>query len=227
MSTQIDLLVQLFEENRNEENTIPMQKYMRDQFPFFGIKTPLRSELLKKFYQETGIHKEPFQKDFVLALWEKDEREFQAVAVDYVVRFKKKLEQDDLKLMEYLITTKSWWDTVDAIAQHPVGTIACNFPAVIPSVIEKWAYGDNLWLRRSAIIFQLKYKENTNEELLYRYIKANANSKEFFIQKGIGWALREYSKTNPDSVQAFIAENELAKLSVREGSKYLNKRNNV
>lgn len=80
--------------------------------------------------------------------------------------------------------------------------------------------GDELWLQRSAILFQLKYKEKTNETLLYRYIRQNTDSKEFFIQKAVGWALREYSKTNPESVKHFIEENRLPKLSIREGSKY-------
>ncbi|MEN2766316.1 DNA alkylation repair protein [Ornithinibacillus sp. 16A2E] len=94
-------------------------------------------------------------------------------------------------------------------------------PEVIQEKIEKWSTDSNMWLRRTSILFQLKYKKYTNEQLLYTYIRRNANSREFFIQKAIGWALREYSKTNPESVKNFIAENELAKLSVREGSKYL------
>ena len=123
--------------------------------------------------------------------------------------------------MEQLITKKSWWDTVDMLAQKQVGWIAKNHPEVIEETIEKWSVSDHLWLRRSAILFQLKYKENTNEELLYRYIIINAESEDFFIQKAIGWALREYSKTNPQSVRDFIANHQLAKLSVREGSKYI------
>ncbi len=117
--------------------------------------------------------------------------------------------------------TKSWWDTVDGIASNAVGKIAAQFPKVISETIEGWAYGDHLWLQRASIIFQLKYKTATNEELLYRYMIQHADSKEFFIQKAIGWALREYSKTNPQSVRAFIDEHSLPKLSVREGSKYI------
>jgi 3-methyladenine DNA glycosylase AlkD len=94
---------------------------------------------------------------------------------------------------------------------------------VIKERIDGWASGNNMWLRRTAILFQLKYKDHTDEELLYRYILQNNESREFFIQKAIGWALREYSKTNHASVKLFIDSNLLAKLSVREGSKYLNK----
>lgn len=217
----ISQIKSLFEENRNRENAIPMAKYMKNKFPFLGIKTPARKGLMKIFYQESGILGEPFQEDLVLALWEQDEREYQYAALDYIGRSLKKLNKTDLPLMEKLITTKSWWDTVDMLAQHPVGTIALKFPEVIPETMEGWAFGNHIWLQRAAILFQLKYKAKTDEGLLYTFIKHNAASKEFFIQKAIGWALREYSKTNPESVRMFIAQNELPKLSVREGSKYI------
>lgn len=221
MSSNIELLTHLFEENRNEANAEPMKKYMKDHFPFLGIKKPQRSELEKQFFQETGLLKADFNKEFLRELWEQEEREYQYTGLVYMEKSLKKLEKVDLPFMEELITTKSWWDTVDAIAPKPVGTIAEKYPEVIAETIDRWATDDNLWLRRAAILFQLKYKGQTNEELLYRYIKQNADSKEFFIQKAIGWALREYSKTNSASVKTFIEGTQLAPLSVREGSKYL------
>ncbi|MET3698782.1 DNA-7-methylguanine glycosylase [Bacillus oleivorans] len=219
--TKIDRLVDLFEASRNPENAIPMQNYMKGNFLFLGIKTPERRELLKRYFLETQILKEPFQHEFVLTLWELEKREYQYAALDYISRSIKKLSKEDLPLMEKLITTKSWWDTVDMLAAHPIGRIAKESPEVIQETIEEWAYGDHLWLRRTAILFQLGYKKETDEGLLYRYILQNADSKEFFIQKAIGWALREYSKTNAASVKKFIQDNELPKLSIREGSKYL------
>lgn len=221
MEQGIALLTFHFENNRNELQAGPMKKYMRDLFPFLGIKKPARSQLLKQFYQQTGILKEPFQSDFVIELWERAEREYQYAALDYIEKSLKKLSKEDLSLMESIITTKSWWDTIDTLASKPVGKIAKDHPEVIQETIEDWAYGEHLWLRRSAILFQLKYKEQTDEALLYRYIEQNAASKEFFIQKAIGWVLREYSKTNPQSVKQFIETHQLAALSVREGSKYL------
>lgn len=218
----LNQLETLFEANRNEEQAIPMKKYMKDHFPFLGIKSPVRREILNKFLKESEMLKKPFQPDFVLALWEKDEREYQYAALDYTEKSLKKLEKKHLPLIVMLITTKSWWDTVDLLASKSVGKIAKAYPEVISETIEGWAYGDELWLQRSAILFQLKYKKETDEARLYRYIKQNADSKEFFIQKAIGWALREYSKTNPASVKRFIEENDLPKLSIREGSKYLN-----
>ncbi|MBT2736112.1 DNA alkylation repair protein [Neobacillus sp. C211] len=221
MSPNIAQLTQLFEENRNEENSEPMKKYMKDHFPFLGIKKPQRSVLEKQFFQETGILKEPFNQDLIRELWAKEEREYQYTALVYMEKSLNKLEKTDLPFMEELITTKSWWDTVDAIAPKPVGKIAEKFPEVAAETINGWAIDDNLWLRRAALLFQLKYKGKTNEELLYQYIRQNADSKEFFIQKAIGWVLREYSKTNPASAKGFIEGTKLAPLSVREGSKYL------
>jgi 3-methyladenine DNA glycosylase AlkD len=162
----------------------------------------------------------PFNSDFVTGLWKKDEREYHYTAITYTGKFIKKLPKDVISFLEKLITTKSWWDSVDSIAPL-VGELARRYPEIIEENIDSWAVDDNFWLRRSAILFQLKYKQQTNEDLLYDYIVKNANSKEFFLQKAIGWALREYSKTNPVSVKAFIEGNELAPLSVREGSKYL------
>lgn len=217
----VDLMVNLFEAHRNEENAAPMAKYMRDQFPFLGIKTPERKELLKQFFQESNILKSPFQIEFVLSLWEKDEREYQYAALTYIEKMVKKLTKSDFPLMEQLILTKSWWDTVDVLAPKPVGVLANQYPEIIHEKMDGWSVAENMWLRRSAILFQLKYKQNTNEELLYRYITQNAKDKEFFIQKAIGWALREYSKTNPESVRIFIERHPLANLSIREGSKYI------
>lgn len=217
----IALLMFQFENNRNDLQAGPMKKYMRDLFPFLGIKKPERNQLLKQFYQQTGLLKESFQPEFVVELWERAEREYQYAALDYIEKSLKKLSKEELSLMERLITTKSWWDTVDVLAPKPVAKIAKDHPEVIQETIEEWAYGEHLWLRRSAILFQLKYKEQTDETLLYRYIEHNATSKEFFIQKAIGWVLREYSKTNPQSVKQFIETHQLPALSVREGSKYL------
>ncbi|RFU61157.1 DNA alkylation repair protein [Peribacillus glennii] len=217
----LDTLKGKFESHRNMEQAGPMQKYMRDLFPFLGIKTPQRNEIMKAYYRESGILKDGFQTEFIISLWNEPEREYQYAAMDYIGRSLKKLTKKDFSLMERLITTKSWWDTVDMLAQKPVGHIAEYHPGVIAEKIDGWSAGDNLWLRRTAILFQLKYKEKTNEALLYEYIVRNAGSNEFFIQKAIGWALREYSKTNPDSVRAFIDAHTLSNLSVREGSKYL------
>lgn len=219
--TYVERLTRIFESNRNDENAGPMEKYMKNHFPFLGIKSPRRMELEKQFFNESGMVKEPFNRQFVLQLWDKPEREYQYTALAYIGKYLKKLEKRDLPFIEQLITSKSWWDTVDALSPKAVGAIAKRHPEVIKETIDLWAGHENFWLRRAALLFQLKYKVDTTEELLYSYILKNADSKQFFIQKAIGWALREYSKTNPLSVKEFIAGNTLAPLSVREGSKYI------
>jgi 3-methyladenine DNA glycosylase AlkD len=221
MEKTADYLTKIFEANRNDAAARPMKKYMKDLYPFLGIKKPQRYELEKQFFKETEILKEPFNPVFVQELWQKDEREYQYTALTYIEKSLRKLERLDLQLMEHLIVTKSWWDTVDALAAKPVGAIARKFPEVIDEHIDGWSTAENMWLRRTAILFQLKYKQDTNERLLYQYVLKNAGSKEFFIQKAIGWALREFSKTNPASVKEFLQNHEVSRLSYREGSKYL------
>lgn len=213
----------IFSRNRNKKMAIPMEKYMRNQFPYLGIKTPARKKLLKDFFQASTILQKPLQHEFVLALWEKEEREYQYAALFYLEKIKKKLEISSIELLETLVTTKSWWDTVDTIAPKLVGHIAIRNPEVITSKMDHWAISNNIWLRRSALLFQLKYKEQTNEELLLQYIKQNAAEQEFFIRKAIGWALREYSKTNPQYVKKIMETVPLSSLSIREGSKYIKK----
>ncbi|WP_318506634.1 DNA alkylation repair protein [Bacillus sp. T3] len=217
----IEFVVDVFEKHRNQELAKPMEQYMKNHFPYLGIKSPERRALTKEVFQKLNVAKEPFDEMFVLDLWKLPEREYQYIALDYLVKKDKQLTKEQLVLLERLILTKSWWDTVDVLAPKPVGSIALREKSVIQDFIGGWAHHENMWLRRAAILFQLKYKSATDEALLYRFILINATSKEFFIQKAIGWALREYSKTNRESVKQFILENPLMPLSMREGSKYL------
>ena len=136
---------------------------------------------------------------------------------------KKQLKQEEIPFLEYLITTKSWWDTVDYISPHLIGALFMKKPEVIEHSIQRWLDSDNLWLQRSAILFQLKYKDKTDTKLLFSIIEACANSKEFFIRKAIGWALREYSKTNPEAVLTFVQTHSLSPLSEREALRIIRK----
>ena len=213
-------IINKFKENKNEENAQAMKKYMKDKFEFLGIKSPLRKELQREFLK--GIDKKtPIDKSLVQALWKEDAREYQYLVLDYLVKEKKKLQKEDITFLEELITTKSWWDSVDLIASHLVGEICKMYPELVYEYIFKWSIDENMWLRRTSILYQLKYKENLDIKILEKVIKANANDKEFFIRKAIGWALREYSKTNKEWVEKFINDNELSPLSIKEASKYI------
>jgi 3-methyladenine DNA glycosylase AlkD len=217
-----ELIIDLFKQNANEEIALPMKKYMKDNFEFLGIKAPQRSVLLKEFLNNTKLSKDDLLK-IVKDLWSEEGREFQHVAMDLLLKQKKLLDINDLQLLERLVVTKSWWDTVDILAVNLIGDILKDNTTVINTYINKWVECDNMWLNRTAILFQLKYKNDTDEKLLYEVINRLSSSNEFFIQKAIGWALREYSKTNPSSVIEFINNNGLKPLSRREGLKHIKK----
>lgn len=211
-------IIDLFYINRNEELAAPMANYMKNNFPFLGIKTPERKELSKEFINERKKDNK-VDWDFIYKCFELPEREFQYLAIYYLNTVKKLLTIDDMERIKNFITCKSWWDSVDSISPI-VGFICLEYPIVKENVIDKWIFSDNIWLSRVSILFQLKYKENTDTEFLTKAIINNSKTSEFFINKAIGWALREYSKTDKIWVNDFINHNELSKLSVKEGSKY-------
>lgn len=213
-------LFQLFEENRNEERARQMSAYMRNLFPFLGIQTPKRRELSREFLKEAR-KKQAVDWEFVKRCWAKEEREYQYLALDYLKRMEKWLTARDTVKLKELALDKSWWDTVDVIDKL-IGNIALNHPKINEKLLE-WSVADNIWLRRIAINHQQGRKEKTDTQLLEKVIVNNLGQTEFFIQKAIGWALREYSKTDPEWVRRFIKKHEgkMAPLSIREASKYL------
>ncbi|MFC5647811.1 DNA alkylation repair protein [Paenibacillus solisilvae] len=213
---QIELLLR---GHANAEIAGPMIAYMRNQFPFLGIKMPQRSALTKQFMKENGAPSGEELEQAVRELWALPEREFQYTALMMLEKRVKEITPAQTELLEHIITTGSWWDTVDVIAGHLVGALFSRYPELIPVYTQKWIHSDNLWLRRTAILFQLQYKGRTDKELLFSFIRLCAGEEDFFIRKAIGWALREYSKTNPDAVRQFVAGIELSPLSKREALK--------
>lgn len=212
-------IVELFYENKNEELAMPMAKYMKNKFPFLGIKKPEREELSRKFLKERKKDKE-VDWNFIFKCYDLPEREFQYLAISYMDAVKKQFTVKDMDKIERVITTKSWWDSVDSIS-HIVGHICLKYKDAREKYVEKWIYSENIWLKRVSILFQLKYKEKTDTEFLAKAILNNSETNEFFVDKAIGWALREYSKTNKKWVSDFINNHKLSKLSIREGSKYI------
>lgn len=218
----INTLVSTLRENSIEENIIPMEKYMKNNFKFLGIKSVERRELSKDFLRK---EKDIINWEEVFYLWELEEREFQYIALDYLKARKKFLKIDDLENLLKLAKKKPWWDTIDLLAPL-VGEAIFDFKDKNKLMLDL-SKDENMWLRRIAILHQLKFKEDTDEKLLEEIIKNNFGSKEFFINKAIGWILREYSKTNNIWVRNFLDEYKsvLSPLSIREGSKILKKNN--
>lgn len=214
-------LKELFEKNADPSQAPAMKKYMRDQFEYLGIKTPRHRELMKEFLAEYGLPPINELDVIVRELWSLPEREFQYVGGGLVGRLEKQLPAGFIKTIEYLITTKSWWDTVDSIAGGVVGTHFKRYPAVKKKYLAKWRKSDNFWLRRTAILFQLNYKKETDFPLLCEIICENLDSKEFFINKAIGWSLRQYARIDPKAVKKFVKDTPLHPLSRREAMKHL------
>lgn len=212
---------ELIYSNANSSDAPAMQAYMKHLFPFAGIKKPIRERILKdvnKALLKCTDELQPISE----YLWQKPEREFQYIALKLLEKSAKKLTIEDLKWIENLIITKSWWDTVDALAANVVGVILLKDEKVLVRYSEKWNKSENMWLNRTAILVQLTYKQKTNTELLASTIEKHFHSNEFFIKKAIGWVLRQYSKSNPEWVRAFVNSHpNLKALSVKEATKYI------
>ena len=207
------------------ENAKGAEAYMKNQFKFFGIYTTERRKISNDYIKEVGVLSANELDKTVKALWKMPNREFQYVAMELIAFHKKYWTEDIIELTEFCIINKSWWDTVDNIASLILANYFKLFPHQIKPVTNKWNKSNDFWLQRSSIMFQKTCKKNTDTDLLSKYILNCNNSKEFFIQKAIGWALREYSKTNPAWVTEFVANNQLAPLSKREALRIMSKSN--
>lgn len=207
-------------EAKDDERAIKMSAYMRNQFSFLGVTSPKRKDICKKYFK-AWKNEEYINWSLVDDCFEEDNREFQYIAMDYIGLMKKNLTVSDVPKLKKLIQTKSWWDTIDALDKI-VGSIALNYEEV-NEILISWSIDENFWLRRIAIDHQLQRKDKTNTELLETIIKNNFGQSEFFINKAIGWSLRDYSKVNPEWVRDFIDKysDKLAPLSIKEGSKYI------
>lgn len=224
----------LFEEMKANltDDAQAMSAYLRNQFPFLGIKSMKRREITKPYLKEAKQDARVTYKanpdadiidwDFVEACWQAEEREFQYIATDYLKDLRAYLKKEDLESLKQLIIRKSWWDSVDAIVKT-VGFLASKYPELKFTLLD-WSVSDNIWLIRTAIIHQLSMGSKTDTDLLEKAILNNLGSNEFFINKAIGWALRDFAKANEDWVVDFLQahKEELSQLSWREASKHLN-----
>ncbi|MGN1401083.1 MAG: DNA alkylation repair protein [Bacillus sp. (in: firmicutes)] len=212
------ILRERFEQNKDEANAVHMSKYMRDKFVFYGLSTPKRRALYKEILKNEKSNR-VIDWDFLDQCYEDDHREFQYLVLDYLAAMKKFLAFEDIpRIMTYL-KTKQLWDTIDKL-DRIVGNIADDR---VSDVMLTWSLDDDLWLRRAAIDHQIGRKEKTDKELLSRIIVNNFGSHEFFINKAIGWSLRDYSKVDPDWVRDFLKKHktQMDSLCINEASKYI------
>ena len=215
-------LEKTFEQNNNPQLAVEMAQYMRNMFAFLGLRTPLRRKLLKEIWKLNKQEITVNAREIAQNLFLKEEREYHYCAIDILMKeLKNNFQKEDIVFIKNLIITHSWWDSVDLIAKHLLGGYLEKFPEEIENCIGQFSKSDCLWLNRSAILFQLGHKQKTDFELLKKLCLQHQQSSEFFIQKAIGWALREYAKTSPEQVIQFVAVNNLPTLSRKEALKNL------
>jgi DNA alkylation repair enzyme len=216
---EAQMLLKELQNLANADDARAMKAYMRGRFEFLGVKTPARRKAAKAFFKKHGGADIDWR--FVRQAWEHPFREMQYAALDYLETRKNLLCPGDLPQLKKLAQTKSWWDTIDFLDRLAGGIIA-GFPETRP-VILQWSRDEDIWLRRLAIDHQLLRRDQTDQHLLEQILVNNLDQTEFFINKAIGWALRDYSKTNPEWVKNFIRQHhgKMAPLSIREAGKYL------
>ncbi len=210
---------------RDPAKAASMQAYMKTDMPFYGVAAKERRALVR---EAARLFKPTSQREYIRSvegLWSLPQREEKYVAVDYARRFKRYITPASLNLYRRMIVEGAWWDFVDEIAAHLIGDLLLAYPEEVWPTVDAWSRENDLWLRRSAIISQLCLKQATDRERLFGYCRANLHDKEFFIRKAIGWALRQYARTDPEAVRRFLVDNraDLSPLSFREAAKHLGK----
>ena len=213
-----------FKNHADPENAKGQKAYMRNQFDFLGITSPIRKEIQRPFFRKENLPPKAELEDIVKTLWNKLEREFQYFAMELANKYSKQFDINDIDWFEWMITHKSWWDTVDDVAPRLMGDYFKRFPDQRDKRIASWLKTNNIWLKRSALLFQLRYKAEMDTEFLTYVINSLLGSKEFFINKAIGWILRQYSKSHPQWVIDFVNRTELEPLSRREALKVIERK---
>lgn len=218
--TVLERLTAVYGGAADPERAGPMRAYMKDVAPFLGIPTPARRALSRTVLAGTPAPTEADCAAIALRCWALPEREYHYFAVDCLRRNAGRCGPGLLPVARHLITTVSWWDTVDPLAAHVVGRLVAADPS-LTAAMDAWIADDNLWVVRTALLHQLPHKQRTDAERLFSHCLLQSGHPGFFIRKAIGWALREYAKTDPGAVRAFLARERgrFAPLTEREALK--------
>ncbi len=200
----------------------PMEAYMKHRFAFLGVKAPARRACSKPLVAPSRQLDIDEVLEIARDLRAQPEREFHYVACDLLARNANRLRSSDLDTMQGFVTTDAWWDTVDPLASPTIGVMVSNHDDVADAM-DDWIEADDMWLVRVALIHQLRFKEHTDVGRLFRYCELQADHPDFFIRKAIGWALRQYARTAPNTVRDFVDDHRdhLSELSIREATKHL------
>lgn len=219
----IDYVQGALKEAANPEKAVGMQAYMKTDMPFYGVQKPGRTPILRKVLTDFAPSTRLEYEELVLALWGLPHREEKYIALGVAVKAKTFLVPKSLPLYRRLIVEGAWWDFVDEVATHLVRELVIGYPEETWLSVDSWIEDDDMWLRRAAIICQVGAKEATDADRLFRFCEQRGDETEFFIRKAIGWALREYAKTGPESVARFVMDHrgELSRLSYREATKHI------
>lgn len=227
MTDYVKQLRTKFEKAADPEIAQGASAYMRNQFEFLGIKTPLRRELATDLVRQSKDLSERELISLGKELWAQPEREFQYIACDILSKNAKRLSPSYVKReAPWFIKNKSWWDTVDSVRKSIEIVVSAN--PELKSEMEKWIVSNNIWMIRSALIHQLTLGNRTDANLLFKFCEIQAREKEFFVAKGLGWALRSYSYVDPKAVKKFVKDHpELTPLAKREGLKAINRKSSL
>lgn len=220
MHPYLAALAETYKQNAIKTDAPVMEAYMKNHFKFYGLKSPLRKTLTKNHVKQFGILSYNDLSAVVRQAYEQPYRELHYFAMDLLEVHRKNLQKKDIDLVRWMILHQSWWDSVDFIATRGAGALVQKFPE-LATTMDAWSIDKNMWLRRVAILHQMKFKQQTDTQRLFAYCVQNAADKEFFIQKAMGWALREYVYIDPKAVINFLKAYQMPNLTVREAKKHL------
>jgi 3-methyladenine DNA glycosylase AlkD len=204
----------------------PMQAYMKSTMPYLGIMSTPLAAICRAQISAASLPTFACWRDSILALWRdaafREER-YAAIAIARHRLYDDYQTLAALPMYRELIVTGAWWDYVDVIASHPIGGLLRRYPTAMSKTLRTWSRGDDMWLRRSAIIAQLHFGRDLDRQLLYDCIEPSLDSREFFLRKAIGWALRQYARTDARDVLRYVTahRDRLSGLSKREALKHV------
>jgi len=222
----IDAIKNVYEPLCNAENKAQMEQYMKHNFKFLGIKKSSTAPLIRELFKTYGLpESNEATKEIVTACFNEEAREYHYIGMIILNKCSKFFDGDDLDYIKSLILKHTWWDSVDTISPNILGDIVKRSPHVKATLLE-WCHSDNFWLRRAALLHQLKFKDEMDIPLLEQMIDILKDEREFFIRKAIGWILREYSKTDADYVVQYVKATPLSNLSANEALKWLKRKEN-